>query len=232
MRRAIRFGLICIFLGPGSAAVLGDQSEELRQKAAVIKAESVRLAEIGQKGEALRLATIADDLMSLADRFDPEPRRGAISGPARVLVSLNALLQDRQKLLHDYERRMRNPNGDPTVRRLREEISDLKREISRVALETQNAGKIEEAATRILHLRVAADHLQQAGMLDLAGQALIKAAVLDQEILENQKRLNGKEPTPPAPMDPQKNAEADELRKEMDKLRIELEQLRKQAKVK
>ena len=231
MRPAILLGLLLSACGATSARA-ADQSEELRQKATVIKTEAVRLAEAGQRGEASRLATIADDLMSLADRSDPEPRRGTVSGPTRVLASLRALLQDRQKVLHDYERRMRNPNGDHAVRKLRDEIFELKREITRVERDAQNAGQIEEAASRILHLRVAADHLQQAGMLDLAGRALLKAGVLDQELLEVQRRLKSKDQTPPPPQEVPKNVEAEELRKEMEAMRAELEDLRKQAKAK
>ena len=229
MRRALQCGLFCILFGSGSA--LADQGDVLRQKAAVIKAEAVRLVGAGLRDEASRLAIIADDLMSLADRFDPELTRGNLSGPARVLFALNSHLQDRQKMLGEFTRKVRNPN-DPALRKLRTDISDTKREIRRVEIENQNAGKIEEAASRILHLRAASVHLQQAGMLDLAGQALMKASVLDQEILDIQKKLNGNAPLAAASIDPQKSVEAEELRKEMEKMRIELEELRKQIKTK
>ena len=229
MRRAIFLGLFLVLIG--SRSTRADQSEELRQKAAVIKAEAVRLVDAGQRSEASRLATIADDLMALADRSDPEPMRGYPSGPTRVLVSLNSHLQDRQKRLAEVSRMVRNPS-DPSLIKLRKDIGEIKREITQVERENRNAGKIEEAASRILHLRAAADHLQQAGMLDLAGQTLIKAAVLDQELLETQKKLSGKDQTPPAPAIPQKPDEAEELRKEMEKMRAELEELRKQVKAK
>src|SRR4051812_13118290 len=101
MRRALSFGLLCVSIASCSAVqARADQSEELRQRATVIKAESVRLAEAGQRSEASRLATIADDLMSLADRLEPEPLRAIPTAPARVLFTLNSYLQDRQKLLN------------------------------------------------------------------------------------------------------------------------------------
>ena len=69
-------------------------------------------------------------------------------------------------------------------------------------------------------------------MLDLAGQALMKAAILDQEVVELQRKLNTRDQTPPAPMDPAKSAENEELRKENEKMRAELEALRKVVKAK
>ncbi len=225
MRHAIRFVIPLVFATISARAQQSDEAA-LRQKTEAIKAGAAKLAESGRKEEALRLVALADELKALAD---PPGVRELLTEQELLLAELGARKKVIDAELQKVSRSVRNPD-DPALQQLRADQTDVNRKfkIAQDALEfTRHSTGTRR---RILHMRVAAEHLRQAGMFALTRKLLAKAAAEEQTFAEAEEKAAGKDHESLKPTDPQKNGEVEELRKELQKVRAELDEVRKQIK--
>ncbi|MHB1556902.1 MAG: hypothetical protein ACYC61_05400 [Isosphaeraceae bacterium] len=120
---------------------------------------------------------------------------------------------------------------------IREEIEGTERELHALRDRLEGGGeprpefeaharKIEEAARRIHHIRVAAENLKAAGIHDLARKLTEKAEILEREVRDARERLarQAQHPRRPDPRD----AEIRELRRQNERLHAEIRELRRE----
>ncbi len=222
--------LVAILFGLATAAH-AFQTDELREKARAMQKEAVALAERGRADAAERLNREATELIEEDERQEVRAReKGPRPEIEREIGHLKERLQD--LLAKEGELRERDA-PEPEPMEVREQIAGTERELvalreriggkSRPEFEAQ-ARKIEEAALRIHHIRVAAENLKAAEAHDLAMQLMEKAEIMERDLREAKERLAGEMDRRGKP-DP-RDAQIRELREQNERLQAEIRELR------
>jgi len=233
MIRLISKALILGFSLGGVTALRASQADGLRDKAAAIQKAADVLAERGRTEAAERLEREARELIREAERQEVQGQR-EMPRPdiEQEMLKLRTRLQD----LSAKERKLREAMAPERERaEVREQISQTEREL--VALRERmgsrgkphpefeaQARKIEEAARRIRHVRVAAENLKAAGVHDLAQKLTREAEKMEGEVGKATEQLAREMQQPNAP-DP-RDAEIRALRRQNEQLQTEIRELR------
>lgn len=232
--------VVFLLLAPGLAA---SEADELRDKGRRAKQEALELKRVGRTEESGKLARKAAELLEAAERMgDRDPR-----GLEREMDKLHEHL----KALRDKERRLKESHGsDEDLAAVRRDALETEQKLARLkaAFERQvrqeerplpgepsrdAAARLQEMGRRIEHMRIAAEHLHEAGAHDLAGQLMQKADAIEGEARETKRRLSADQAPCFGPGPAEFRGiigQIEELRREMDRLRDELDYLRRQIK--
>ena len=142
----------------------GSDVDELRERAANMHREVAELIEHGREREAAELRMEAKALLQQAVRLQNQQRD---SQRSRIIDSLEERLQD----LQNEERKLEKLGGDEErLDDIRSEIARVRRQLVEDAERRRDPDDHEppELARRMEHMRIAIEHLEQAGLHDEA----------------------------------------------------------------
>ena len=244
MRRNQLLGLILTGLFVVCASLAwSSEADELRERAKAIEREAAELAEQGRSEAAAKLERKALELWKSAEKSGRKdrPTHGTDLDPH--IEKLEAHVVDLRNLLERLrdEGAAKREQAEAKERLFvaQQELDQLRAE-RKAALtgaqrhagsdfEKKHAAKIDAATQRIRHIWIAAEHLDQAGVHDLAGQLRSKAASMKQELGEQIRRVkeeaahHGKQKHKAA------DAEIVELRQLVKRLQAEIKELRQRV---
>jgi hypothetical protein len=233
MMRTISKALILALLLGGATALRASEADELRDKARAIQKEAAALAERGGTEAAERLERQARELIREAERRELQAKREAPRPEIeREIGHLKERLQD---LLLKQKKLVEAKAPEPERAEVREQIAGTERELNALRQRLDRGGeprpefeaqarKIEEAARRIHHIRVAAENLKVAGVHDLAMKLTEQAEKMEREVGEAKERLVREMDRPGGP--DHRDAEIRELRWQNERLQAEIRELR------
>lgn len=229
--------------------------EELERMALALKKEAAELFEKGHEDEANSLERESEELVLKARQLMKEMKPGKSKGDHKKRSGAdNPDSQHLKQLLHERLQDLRAAREQAEERKapeqeldeIREQISQLERKLAHLS-ETRDprqkvppqfraqAEKLEHAARRLQHIRVAAENLKAAEMHDLAEELMQKAEAMQHEMhaakMELAKLMHdgeGKDQGPKGELR-QLRSENEQLRREMNELREVIEQLRKDS---
>jgi methyl-accepting chemotaxis protein len=177
-----RLGALVFTFLAVTAFVWASESDGIREKARAMQREAAELAEQGHDDEAANLKRKAGAMLAEAERLQhhsPDRRKAEIMELKRLLEKL------RQE-----EKQMREDPFDSGER-----LADVRREAERVEMELrklthqphpEHAAPHDEIAGRLEHMRIAVEHLNQAGLHDVAEHVAQRAAAAERELHEHQ----------------------------------------------
>ncbi len=234
MQKTLKAMVLAMLLG-GSGTLRASEADELRNRAKAIREAAAMLAERGQADVAERLEREARELSREADRREDGARRDI---PRRDLERQIGRLKGRlQNLQAKKQTALDVRVSDHVLAEFREQIEETERELHALQERLDGGGeprrefeahdrKIEEAARRVHHIRVAAENLKAAGIHDLAMKLTEKAEILEREVREARERLAREVHHPERP--DLQDAEIRELRRQNDRLHAEIRELRRE----
>ena len=211
----IKLGTIVFAFLAVTAFVWASESDELREKAKVMQREAAELAEQGHKEEATNLNHKAMAMLEEAERL----QHGQLGQQHPEIMKLKQRLEklrQEEKLLGD-----KAEAGErlADVRREAEQIEAKLRAVSQ-GQHRDLAPPSEDIARRLEQMRIAVDHLNQAGLHDIAEHVAQRAEAAERELHEQQKHQGGD-------VMHMIMKQLDELRHEVGRLRDEMNELRK-----
>jgi hypothetical protein len=214
------------------SATFGSEADELREKAKMARQEVAELKKQGRNEESEKVARKAVELAQAAEK--------AVADRPKVSPAEIEKLQGRLKELVEKQRQLKDGHApERQIKEVAEQITKMEREIHGLLAgarekkgpnpeeqrQREIAGKFEEAGRRITHLRIAADHLRDAGAQDLAVQVMQQAAKMEREAHEAKIHMAA-EAEHRGHVEPGSiPAQLDELRREVGRLREEMKEI-------
>ena len=226
--------LFCAVLGLTLAArcslASADDIEELEFKARALKSQAAELMENGQREQGEKLARQSKELMMKARQLAEKKSSARDSGDHPDVIHLKQRLKE---LRAERERAEFGDAPEHEKNELREQIGQTERKLAQV-LEHGHRGeitpqfreqveKLENAARRMQHIRVAAENLMAAEMPDMAHELMKKAEAMEHEIQSAKKELAM---AMSEAQEHRHDGGVEKLRSENDQLRRELNELR------
>ena len=180
-------------IGASEGDELRERAQDMRQRASVIvesaKSEAARLLE-----SAERLERKGHESETLTERTGTDKRVGT----ERELHELKR----RAEQLRQKERQMREANApERHLDEIHEQRVSIERELAKIAEVRRDRHddrpefraqieRLETEMRRIRHIRIAAEHLEQADAYDFARPLTEKAALMEREVHEARQRLS------------------------------------------
>jgi hypothetical protein len=196
-----------------SAFTWASESDEIRERARAVQREAAELAERGHGEEAESLERKATAMLKEAEHLE----RGGLDQRHTERVRLKALLERIRQKENQLESEAGAHDVLSIVRREAERIEWKLRELSQQPHHEQDPH--EEIARRLEHMRIAVEHLNHAGLQDVAEHVTQRAEVTERELHDHQKHRA--EDVMHMIME-----QLDELRREVGRLRDEVNELR------
>jgi hypothetical protein len=233
MMRAISRAVTIALLLIGATVLRASQADELRDKANKFQKAAAALAEIGRTEAAEQLKREAQAILREAERQESQLKRE--SPRPEIEQEIRHLKERLQNLRVKQKTQVETNASEQDQAVVREQISGTERELraltERLAAGHQprpefeaQARKIEEAARRLHHIRVAAENLKAAGIHDVAIKLTEQADRMEREIGAAKERLASQMERAGGP-DP-RDGEIRELRQKNERLQDEIRQLR------
>ena len=198
----------------------------------------MELKNLGRADEAEKLARKAAELLEAAKRLENDQAGASEQELDKLRAHLKALIEK--------QRQVKEADGsEETLAQIQAEIAKARGELEQREIKRKQkpmAGgpqrdraiaELEDAGRRIKHLRIAAEHLHEAGVHDLADQLAEQAADMEREAGKAKRRLaeeNGPRPSPDHRGEPDLIGQIKGLREEVGRLRNELNELRRYVK--
>jgi hypothetical protein len=159
-----------------TATAWASEADELREKAEAIQREAAALAEHGHKELATNLKRKAMAMLEEAERHGRlDQRHTEIVRTKRLLEKLR---QEEKKL----EEEAGPDDALALVRREAEKMEDKLRHLVRESHDAREAAPKDEIARRLEHMRIAVDHLHEAGLHDIAEHVAERAEATEREL--------------------------------------------------
>jgi methyl-accepting chemotaxis protein len=213
----IKLGVIVFSLFAVTAFVWASESDEIRENAKAMQREAAELAEQGHKEEAANLKRQAMAMLEEAGNLD----RGGVderhSEIMKLRLHLEKLRQEERKLEEVGEAAGGEERLD-AIRREAEVIQDKLRHMLRESHD-EHGGPHDDIARRLEHMRIAVDHLNQAGLHDIAEHVAQRAEATERELHEQQQHQGGD-------VMHEIMKQLDEIRNEVGRLRDEVHELK------
>ncbi len=240
MRRTALSGMIFgLLLFCFNGVLRASEADELREKALAIRKEASALAAKGDKKQAERLEKESVKLMEAAERMELKTREGGEKKDRPDIDKEVHHLKERLNDLMARERKMKESQApENELAEVREQIAGTERKLHTIYARQSGkpefppefraqAEKLEAAARRIQHIRVAAENLKLAEAHDLAYELMEKAEVMERELQEGKQRLT-------AEMQKLQGGHDEleivgDLRAEIERLRAEIKELQQQV---
>lgn len=213
MRYIKRGATIFAFLALTSF-VWASESDELREKAKAMQREAAELAEHGHQDEAINLKHKAMAMLEEAERLQQGHRGQRHSEKTKLKQRLEKLRQEEELLVNKVGAGERLAD----VRREAEQIEAKLDYLSQQPYHEQTPPH-EDIALRLEHMKIAVEHLNHAGLHDVAKHVAQHAEAAEQALHDHQKQRG----------DDVMNEimkQLDELRHEVGRLRDEVSEIR------
>ena len=211
----IKLGATIFALLAVTAFVWASESDELREKAKAMQREAAELAEHGHKDEAANLKRKAMAMLEEAERLQhdrPDHRDAEIMKMKQLLEKLRQKEKDLKE----------DPDAGEVLDIVRREAEQVEMKLREFAHQPhhEHRGPDGDIARRLEHMRIAVEHLNQAGLHDVAEHVAQRAEAAERELHEQHRHHEG---------DPihEIMKQLDELRHEVGRLRDEVSELRK-----
>lgn len=245
-------GLALLVSGSPAAA---QDVEELERKALSLKQEAAELFEKGHEDEAHALWRESEELLVKVRQLEKQEESGKSDGDReKKSDARDPESQHLKQLLHERLQDLRAARKQAESRKapeqeldeIREQISQTERKLVQLS-EPQKprqkippqfqaqAEKLEQAARRLQHIRVAAENLKAAELHDMAQELMKMAEGMEHEMQAAKMELaklmhdgEGKDQKPKGELQ-QLRSENEELRREMKELKEVIGQLRKET---
>ena len=213
----IKFGMLACSLFAFTAVALAAEPDELRERARAMQREAAELTERGHEAEAEKLQRQSRLL------FEEAERRMHVQEEQR-----HTEMRDRQERLE----RLRLEAGDlARANGNKERLTEVRHEAERIERELHDLSEgghrdevdpRQEMARRLEHMRAAIEHLDQAGLHDIAEHVTERAEATEREMHEHERHHGG---------DPIQEImkQLDEMRHEFGRLRDEVNELRRRG---
>ena len=197
-----------------TAFVWASESDELREKAEAMQREAEELAELGHRKEAMNLKHKAIAILEEAERhgeWRPERREAEFMELKRLLEKLR---QEEKHLQEDAG--------------AEERLADVRREARHVEMELRelsdqprqkHTAERDEIAERLEHMHIAMEHLNQAGLHDVAEHVAQQAEATERKLHEQRQHQEGGAMR-------EVIEQLDDLRHEIGRLRDEVNELK------
>jgi hypothetical protein len=207
---------ICVFIALVTATmfVSASESDELREKAKAMQREAAELAEHGHTQEAESLKRKAIAMLEEAEHLE----RGGLDERHPEVRKLKALLEQLRQKEEQLEDKAGADEALAIVRREAEEVENKLRHMVRESHE-EHGGPHDDIARRLEHMRIAVDHLNQAGLHDVAEHVAQRAEAAERELHEQHRHHEGD-------VVHEIMKQLDEIRREVGRLRDEVNELR------
>ena len=239
------FAIALLLSATGS--VIASEADEYRKKAEAIKREAVELAEQGRMEEAKKLGHEAEILFKKAKYFEQNQKDPRWLEIEEIKKHMHRLAMEEKEL-------SKRDDAKPRIKEIRAESEKLERVIHEMMAdmkaEKNPKGKVQhdkemhhekeamhrdhdEPMHRLENMRIAVDHLHQAGLHDIAEHVAERAEATEREIHERRmheermreeqaRREHGEHGEPVHEM----MRHIEELRHEIGRLHEELNRLR------
>ncbi len=198
--------------------VWASESDELRERAKMMLREGAELAERGHHEEAANLKRKATAMLEEAKHLEQhaglKERRPEIS---KLRLHLEKLRSEEARLKETGAIENREERLDD-IRREAEAIEDKLRHMSREP-HAHPDGPHDDIARRLEHMRIAVEHLNHAGLRDIAEHVVERAEATERELDERNRGRQGD-------VIHEVMAQLDEIRREMGRLRDEVNELK------
>lgn len=203
-----------IVLVTATMFVSASESDELREKAKAMQREAAELAEHGHKQEAESLKRKATAMLKEAEHLE----RGGLDERHPEVRKLKALLEQ----LRQKEEQLKDKAGaDEALAIVRREAKEVENKLRHMVRESheEHGGPHDDIARRLEHMRIAVDHLNQAGLHDVAEHVAQRAEAAERELHEQRPHHEGD-------VIDEIMKQLDAIRHEMGRLRAEVNELR------
>ena len=197
-----------------AAFVWPSESDEIRERARAMQREAAELAERGHEEEAENLERKALAMLEEAEHLDrhrPDQREAEMRE-----------MQERLEMLRIEEKELEEIGGkEERLGDVRREAEAIERELHELSHDGhhEHDGSPEGIARRLEHMRVAVEHLQHAGLHDIAEHVVERAEATERELHKHHRHHDG---------DPIHAImkQLDEIRHEVGRLRDEVNELK------
>jgi hypothetical protein len=213
----IKLGALLFSMFAVTAFVGASESDELREKAEAVQREAAELAEQGHNDEAANLKRKAMDMLEKAERLEHD----RLDQRHPQIMKLNRFLErlrQEEKNLEEVGPAAGVEEGLAAIRRAAEEVETKLRALSQGPPREHRAPE-EDIARRLEHMRIAVEHLNQAGLQDIAEHVAQRAEATERELHERHRQQGGD-------VMHEVMKQLDEMRHEIGRLRDEVNELR------
>ncbi len=213
--RHIKLGtLICAFLAVTTFA-WASESDEIVEKARAMLREAAELAELGHKEEAAHLKRKAMAMLQESERVQHSRLDERHREKVKLMEWLEKLRQE-EKLLSE------KTGAGERLAHVRREVEMIEDKLRRVSDEPKHEHSTppEDIARRLEHMHIAVEHLNHAGLNDVAEHVALRAKAAQRELHEHRQEQV-------ADVMPEIMKQLDDLRHEVGRLRDEVNELRK-----
>lgn len=240
MRRAFLPGVVLgLLLLSGGAELSAAETDELRERAELLRKKAAVMADRGQGDAAERLERESVELLEAAERLESKGKDRKEKGERRGIGKRAGQLKEKLHALREKGRKMKEDGAsEEDMAELGRHISNTERELHEIdaAHGEPDAGKqrpefreqvekLKIASRRIRHLRVAAENLEMAEMHDVAHQVMEKAEAMEREVQQAKERMAA-EMREGQPDRERRGTDVErELREEIERLRDEVRRL-------
>jgi hypothetical protein len=193
-----------------AAFVWASEADELREKAGAMQREAAQLAERGHREEAENLERKALAMLEEAEQLQHRRRDHRTAEISERQERLELLRLEARELAENAGNKERLADIRHEAERLERELHELVHGEHR-----QPGGPHEEVDRRLEHMRIAVEHLQHAGLHDVAKHVAERAEATERTLHEQHRHREG---------DP-----LHAIMKQLDELRHEVGRLRDQV---
>ncbi len=200
-----------------TAFVWASESDELRDKAKAMQREAAELAEHGHKEEATNLKRKAMAMLEEAENLD----RGAVGERHPEIMKLRLHLEELRQEERKRQEMAETAGGTERLDAIRREAEEIENRLRHMLREShdEQGGPHDDIARRLEHMRIAVEHLNHAGLHDIAEHVAERAEATERELHEHHRHHEGD-------VIHEIMKQLDELRHEVGGLRDEVSELR------
>jgi len=206
----IKLGTLVFAFLAVTAFVWASESDELREKAKAMQREAAELAEHGHKEEATNLKRKAMAMLEEAERL----QHGRLEERHPEIMKLRLHLE---KLRQEEKQLEEKAGAGERFADVRTEAGRIERELRELSHGPEHPH--DDVARRLEHMRIAVEHLNHAGLHDVAEHVAERAEATERELHERRQGQGGD-------VMHEIMKQLDELRHEVGRLRDEVSELK------
>lgn len=207
----IKSGAIAFSLLSLTAFVWASESDELREKAKAMQHEAAELAENGHTDEAEALERRAVAILEEAERLDHHHSDRPEVDIRRMREQLESLRMEEEELVQIGGRQERLAD-------IRHEAEQIEREL-RERTHPEHDDSPDSIVHRLEHMRIAVEHLHEAGLHEIAQHVTERAEATEREYHQRHRHREGNAMR-------EVMEQLEEIRREVGRLRTEVSELK------
>ena len=198
-----------------AATAFASESDEIREQAKAMQREAAELAKHGRHEEAEDLKRQALAMLEEAEHI----HRHRHDRRKTEMMEMKELLKE---LRHEEKKIAALPGEEERLADIRKEAEHVQRELRELSGHPHHEHDVtqHEIGRRLEHMRIAVDHLHEAGLPDIANHVAERAEATERELHQHHERHGGD-------VMHQIMKQLDELRHDVRRLRDEVDELRR-----